>query len=99
MHAAQIREDAQNAATATDEQLLIDAWRAEQLRFLGLTPALAETSAGCVDWHDVGRPSRLDYWTAGGGSVADAETAAALGLVDDPALADNVCFVSRSLNQ
>ena len=53
MHATQITEDAQNAANATGEQLLIDAWRAEQLRCLGLRPALAETFAGLVDWHDV----------------------------------------------
>jgi hypothetical protein len=53
MHATQITEDAQNAANATDEQLLIDAWRAEQLRCLGLPRALAEAFAGLVDWHEV----------------------------------------------
>ena len=53
MDATQIAEDAQKAANATDEQLLIDAWRIEQLRFLGLPPALAEMFAGLVDWHDV----------------------------------------------
>jgi hypothetical protein len=53
MHAAQITEDAQNAANAPDEQLLIDAWRAEQLRYLGLPRALAEGFAGLVDWHEV----------------------------------------------
>ena len=53
MDATQITEDAQDAANGTDEQLLVDAWRAEQLRFLGLPSALAETFAGLVDWHDI----------------------------------------------
>ena len=53
MHATQFTEDDQNAANAPDEQLLIDAWRAEQLSCLGLPPALAEAVAGLVDWHDV----------------------------------------------
>jgi hypothetical protein len=37
----------------TDEELLIHAWRAEQLRRLGLTRVLAETFAGLVDWHEI----------------------------------------------
>jgi hypothetical protein len=37
----------------TDEELLIQAWRAEQLRRLGLSRVLAETFAGLVDWHEV----------------------------------------------
>jgi hypothetical protein len=53
MYAAQIAEDAPNAANRTDEQLLVDGWCAEQLRSLGLPPAVAEMFAGLVDWHDV----------------------------------------------
>jgi hypothetical protein len=53
MHATQITEDAQSPANATDEQLLIDAWRAGQLRCLGLPRALAAAFAGLVDWHEV----------------------------------------------
>jgi hypothetical protein len=36
-----------------DEELLIHAWRAEQLRQLGFPRTLAETFAGLVDWHEV----------------------------------------------
>jgi len=36
-----------------DEELLIQAWRAEQLRRLGLSRAVAETFAALVDWHEV----------------------------------------------
>jgi len=36
-----------------DEELLIHAWRAEQLRRLGLSRILAETFAALVDWHEV----------------------------------------------
>jgi hypothetical protein len=48
-----------------------------------------------VDWDDVDRPSRLDYWTVGGESIADEESAAALGVASDSDLARNVCIVSR----
>jgi hypothetical protein len=37
----------------TDEELLIQAWRAEQLRGLGLSRILAETFASLVDWHEI----------------------------------------------
>jgi hypothetical protein len=37
----------------TDEELLIQAWRAEQLRGLGLPRLLAETFAALVDWHAI----------------------------------------------
>jgi hypothetical protein len=37
----------------TDEELLIHAWRAEQLRNLGFPRTLAETFAGLVDWHEI----------------------------------------------
>ena len=36
-----------------DEELLIQAWRAEQLRRLGLSRAVADTFAALVDWHEV----------------------------------------------
>ena len=45
--------DADLAEGATDEELAIQTWRAEQLRRLGLSRILAETFAGLVDWHDV----------------------------------------------
>jgi hypothetical protein len=38
---------------AADEELLIQAWRAEQLSRLGLSRILAETFADLVDWHDI----------------------------------------------
>jgi hypothetical protein len=37
----------------TDEERLIQAWRAEQLRGLGLPRLLAETFAALVDWHAI----------------------------------------------
>ena len=45
--------NAELVAAASDEELLIQAWRAEQLRRLGLSRTLAETFAGLVDWHEV----------------------------------------------
>jgi hypothetical protein len=47
-----------------------------------------------VDW-DVVRPWQLDYWTVGGESIADEESAVALGVAADPDLARNVCLVHR----
>ena len=38
---------------------------------------------------------RYDYWTIGNGNIADAETAAAVGLTSDENYGPNVCFVSR----
>jgi hypothetical protein len=32
---------------------VVHAWRAEQLRLLGLSPMLAEAFAGLVDWHQI----------------------------------------------
>jgi hypothetical protein len=32
---------------------VVNAWRAEQLRLLGLSPILAEAFAGLVDWHQI----------------------------------------------
>jgi hypothetical protein len=37
----------------SDEEALIHAWRVEQLRKLGLSPTLAESFAGLVDWHEI----------------------------------------------
>jgi hypothetical protein len=37
----------------TDEELLLEAWRAEQLRGLGLPHLLAETFAALVDWQAI----------------------------------------------
>jgi hypothetical protein len=45
--------DAEPVEHATAEELAIHAWRAEQLRRLGLSSTLAETFAGLVDWHDI----------------------------------------------
>jgi len=36
-----------------DEELLVLAWRAEQLGRLGLSRSLAEKFAGIVDWHEI----------------------------------------------
>jgi hypothetical protein len=38
---------------ATDEELAIKSWQAEQLHRVGLPRTLAVAFAGCVDWHDV----------------------------------------------
>ena len=45
--------DAELVEDTTDEELLIHAWRAEQLRGLGLSRVIAETFAEIVDWHEV----------------------------------------------
>jgi hypothetical protein len=45
--------DSELVEETTDEELQIHAWRAEQLRRLGLPRILAETFAGLVDWHEV----------------------------------------------
>jgi hypothetical protein len=45
--------DAELAENATDEELLIHAWRVEQLLRLGLPHILAETFAELVDWHEI----------------------------------------------
>jgi hypothetical protein len=34
---------------------VVNAWRAEQLRLLGLSPMLAEAFAGLVDWHQIAK--------------------------------------------
>jgi len=38
---------------ASFEELSIQAWRADQLRRLGLSHVIAETFAGSVDWHEI----------------------------------------------
>jgi hypothetical protein len=35
------------------EEDVVNAWRAEQLQLLGLSPTLAEAFAGIVDWHQI----------------------------------------------
>jgi hypothetical protein len=45
--------DAELVEDTTDEELSIQAWRAEQLRRLGLSGMIAEAFAAFVDWHDV----------------------------------------------
>jgi hypothetical protein len=45
--------DAELVEDATDEELLVHAWRAEQLRRLGFPRTLAETFASLVDWHEI----------------------------------------------
>jgi hypothetical protein len=45
--------DAELVEDTTDEELVIHAWRAEQLQRLGLTRILAVTFAGLVDWHEI----------------------------------------------
>jgi hypothetical protein len=37
----------------TEEELLVQAWRAEQLRRLGVPRALADGFADLVDWHEL----------------------------------------------
>ena len=45
--------DAELVEDTSEQELLIHAWRAEQLRRLGVSRVLAETFAGLVDWHEV----------------------------------------------
>jgi hypothetical protein len=45
--------DAELLEHATEEELSIQSWRAEQLRRLGLSHRLAVTFAGLVDWHEM----------------------------------------------
>jgi hypothetical protein len=37
------------------EEYAVNAWRAEQLERLGLSPTLAEVFAGLVDWHQIAK--------------------------------------------
>jgi hypothetical protein len=37
------------------EEYAVNAWRAEQLQRLGLSPTLAEVFAGLVDWHQIAK--------------------------------------------
>jgi hypothetical protein len=45
--------DAELVEDSSDEELLIHAWRVEQLQRLGLPHILAETFAELVDWHEI----------------------------------------------
>jgi hypothetical protein len=48
-----LMSDTEPVEDTTDEELVIHAWRAEQLGRLGLPRVLAETFAGLVDWHEI----------------------------------------------
>jgi hypothetical protein len=48
-----LTSDAELVEDTTDEELLIHAWRVEQLQRLGLPRILAETCAELVDWHEI----------------------------------------------
>jgi hypothetical protein len=37
------------------EEYVVNAWRAEQLRHLGLSPTFAGLFAGLVDWHQIAK--------------------------------------------
>lgn len=41
------------AEASRDEEILIQSWRAEQLRRLGLSNLVAELFASLVDWHEI----------------------------------------------
>jgi hypothetical protein len=45
--------DTELVEDTTDEELLIHAWRTEQLQRLGLSRILAEKFAEIVDWHEI----------------------------------------------
>jgi hypothetical protein len=45
--------DAELVEDTTDEELLIHAWRLEQLQRLGLPRTLAGAFAELVDWHEI----------------------------------------------
>jgi hypothetical protein len=44
---------AEELDNGSDEELVVHAWRAEQLQRLGLSRTLAEIFAGLVDWHQI----------------------------------------------
>jgi hypothetical protein len=44
-------DPADDLVSDSEEELLVHAWRTEQLRRLGLHRVLAETFADLVDWH------------------------------------------------
>ena len=44
---------AEDLDTYSDEELLVHAWRTEQLRGLGLPRSVAESFADLVDWHAI----------------------------------------------
>ena len=45
--------DAELVEDTTDEELLVHAWRAEQLRRLGFSRLVSAMFAEVVDWHEV----------------------------------------------
>jgi hypothetical protein len=46
---------AEELADGNGEEYIVNAWRAEQLRRLGLSPMFAEVFAGLVDWHQIAK--------------------------------------------
>jgi hypothetical protein len=38
-----------------DEDIVVQAWRVDQLQSLGLPQALAEVAARLVDWHEIAK--------------------------------------------
>jgi hypothetical protein len=42
-----------SVATATEESILVHAWRAERLHRLGIPAVIADQLADSVDWHYV----------------------------------------------
>jgi hypothetical protein len=46
-------EETEAEFVRTDEEVLVHAWRTEQLLRLGLSRVVAEGFAGRVDWHDI----------------------------------------------
>jgi hypothetical protein len=47
--------DEEPTEASRDEEILIQCWRAEQLRRLGLSSHLAELFASLVDWHEIAK--------------------------------------------
>jgi hypothetical protein len=50
VHDVELDEDQDDGR---DEEVLVHAWRVEQLRLLGLSQTLAEIYAVLVDWHEI----------------------------------------------
>jgi hypothetical protein len=48
-----VEETSDDQVLQVDEEILVHAWRAEQLQRLGLSRLVAEGFAGRVDWHDL----------------------------------------------
>jgi hypothetical protein len=51
----QVQELAIEPDFQTDEELLVNEWRVEQLLRLGVTKVIAEMFAGVIDWHEIAK--------------------------------------------